>query len=27
LKRQICWSMRCYHGPCVTVERWRATPA
>src|SRR6516162_1727162 len=27
LKRQICSSMRCYRGQCVTAEPWRATPA
>ena len=26
-KRQICWSMRCSRGQCVTAKRWRATPA
>ena len=26
LKRQICWSMRCCRGPCVTAGRWPAEP-
>jgi transposase len=27
IERQICSSMRCCRGRCVTAEPWRATPA